>query len=141
MDIRPITPDFAASPQISVADVATAAAQGYRTLICNRPDGEEPGQPDWAAIEAAAKAAGMETFFLPVSNAVGLTLDTVEGFEAALANAPKPVLAYCRSGTRSTMAWGVASAATTDPDTLVEAASKFGYDLNGLRPAMDSRRA
>ena len=140
MDIRPITPDFAASPQISVADVATAAAQGYRTLICNRPDGEEPGQPDWAAIEAAAKAAGMETFFLPVSNAVGLTLDTVEGFEAALANAPKPVLAYCRSGTRSTMAWGVARAATTDPDTLVEAASKFGYDLNGLRPAMDSRR-
>ncbi|MDV4167482.1 TIGR01244 family sulfur transferase [Rhodovulum sp. FJ3] len=140
MDIRPITPDFAASPQISVADVATAAAQGYRTLICNRPDGEEPGQPDWAAIEAAAKAAGMETFFLPVSNAVGLTLDTVEGFEAALANAPKPVLAYCRSGTRSTMAWGVASASTTDPDTLVEAASKFGYDLNGLRPAMDSRR-
>jgi sulfide:quinone oxidoreductase len=83
----------------------------------------------------------METFFLPVSNAVGLTLDTVEGFEAALASAPKPVLAYCRSGTRSTMAWGVASAATTDPDTLVEAASKFGYDLNGLRPAMDSRRA
>ncbi len=140
MDIRPITPDFAASPQISVADVATAAAQGYRTLICNRPDGEEPGQPDWAAIEAAAKAAGMETFFLPVSNAVGLTLDTVEGFEAALASAPKPVLAYCRSGTRSTMAWGVASASTTDPDTLVEAASKFGYDLNGLRPAMDSRR-
>lgn len=140
MDIRPITPDFAASPQISVADVATAAAQGYRTLICNRPDGEEPGQPDWAAIEAAAKAAGMETFFLPVSNAVGLTMETVEGFEAALANAPKPVLAYCRSGTRSTMAWGVASASTTDPDTLVEAASKFGYDLNGLRPAMDSRR-
>ena len=140
MDIRPITPDFAASPQISVADVATAAAQGYRTLICNRPDGEEFGQPDWAAIEAAAKAAGMETFFLPVSNAVGLTMETVEGFEAALANAPKPVLAYCRSGTRSTMAWGVASASTTDPDTLVEAASKFGYDLNGLRPAMDSRR-
>ena len=140
MDIRPITPDFAASPQISVADVATAAAQGYRTLICNRPDGEEPGQPDWAAIEAAAKAAGMETFFLPVSNAVGLTMETVEGFEAALASAPKPVLAYCRSGTRSTMAWGVASASTTDPDTLVEAASKFGYDLNGLRPAMDSRR-
>ena len=92
MDIRPITPDFAASPQISVADVATAAAQGYRTLICNRPDGEEPGQPDWAAIEAAAKAAGMETFFLPVSNAVGLTLDTVEVFEAALANTPKPVM-------------------------------------------------
>lgn len=140
MDIRPITPDFAASPQISVDDVATAAAQGYRTLICNRPDGEEFGQPDWAAIEAAAKAAGMETYFLPVSNAVGLTMETVEGFEAALANAPKPVLAYCRSGTRSTMAWGVASASTTDPDTLVEAASKFGYDLNGLRPAMDSRR-
>lgn len=140
MDIRPITPDFAASPQISVADVATAAAQGYRTLICNRPDGEEFGQPDWAAIEAAAKAAGMETFFLPVSNAVGLTMETVEGFEAALANAPKPVLAYCRSGTRSTMAWGVASAPTTDPDTLVEAASKFGYDLNGLRPVMESRR-
>ncbi len=139
MDIRPITPDFAAAPQIAATDLPEAARRGFRTLICNRPDGEEPGQPDFAEIEKAASELGMAVHYLPISNAVGLTTETVDALEKLLAKAERPVLAFCRSGTRSTMAWGMAMSASEDPETLIRAAATAGYDLAPLRPAMEMR--
>ncbi|HKP79063.1 MAG TPA: sulfur transferase domain-containing protein, partial [Phenylobacterium sp.] len=65
-DFRRVTDDFTTAPQISVADVAEAARQGFKTVISNRPDGEEPGQPPAAEFEAAAQAAGLAFFHIPV---------------------------------------------------------------------------
>jgi uncharacterized protein (TIGR01244 family) len=65
-DFRRVTDDFTTAPQISIADVAEAARQGFRTVINNRPDDEEPGQPSSAEIEAAARAAGLAYFHIPV---------------------------------------------------------------------------
>lgn len=141
MDIRQLTPEFAVAPQITVADVAEAARLGFRTLVCNRPDGEAADQATFGAIAEAAEAAGMAVHFLPVDNRVGLTLDTVEALETVLAEAEAPVLAYCRSGTRSTFAWGLAMARSAEIDTLIAAAARGGYDISRLRPAMAARKA
>ncbi|MGB8623714.1 MAG: TIGR01244 family sulfur transferase, partial [Paracoccaceae bacterium] len=107
MDINRIAEDFSAAPQITPDDVAEAARAGFRTIICNRPDDEVPDQPQAADVAAAAKAAGLEFRHIPFSGG-NLTPETVAAFEAALADCPGPVLAYCRSGTRSTMCWGLA---------------------------------
>ncbi|MEZ5922799.1 MAG: TIGR01244 family sulfur transferase [Hyphomicrobiaceae bacterium] len=102
-----VTPDFSVSGQISVSDVADLAAQGFRSLICNRPDGEQAGQPSFRDIAEAAKAAGLEAVYVPVVSGRMTAVD-VDAFRAALAKLPAPVLAYCRSGTRSLNIYSVA---------------------------------
>ena len=98
-DFRRVTEDFTTAPQISVADVAEAARQGFTAIICNRPDGEDPGQPTAAEIAAAAHAAGLTYTQIPVRGAPGPA--EVEAMRQAVDAAAGPVLAYCRSGTRS----------------------------------------
>jgi sulfide:quinone oxidoreductase len=100
VDVREITPEFAVAGQISSADVADLAARGFRSLICNRPDDESWGQPDFASIAAAAKAAGLEAAYVPVVSG-RMTPADVDAFRTALGNLPAPTLAYCRSGARS----------------------------------------
>ena len=107
MKITPLTPEFSVSPQIRPEDVAGIAAAGYRAILCNRPDGEDAGQPPYAAVEAAARAAGLEVLHVPVVSGA-ITRGDVEGFRAAVADLPAPVLAYCRSGTRCAHLWGMA---------------------------------
>ena len=100
MDIRTIDARLSVSPQIRPEDVPAIAAAGYRTIICNRPDGEDAGQPPAAAIAAAAEASGLAFTHLPV--VPGQASDTDAALMAnALGNLPGPVLAYCRSGSRS----------------------------------------
>mgnify|MGYP000944365633 CR=1 FL=1 len=103
-----LSPDFAASGQITPEDLPEIAALGYRTVMCNRPDGEEAGQPDFARIEAAAQALGLATPHVPVISG-GLTPENVEAFRAAIAELPGPVFAYCRSGARCQRLWQLAS--------------------------------
>ena len=110
MDIRRISEDYAVTGQITSADVPALAAAGFRTLICNRPDGEQPDQPRAREIEAAARAAGLEFRFIPVVSGQ-LTHDDVAEMARALHEAPGPVLAYCRSGARSTQLHALASQA------------------------------
>ena len=97
--MTPIDPDFAVAPQIRPEDVAAIAAQGFRAILCNRPDDEETGQPAFAEIAAAAEAAGMPAAWVPVRSGM-ITEQDVEDFRAAMAALPKPVFAYCRSGAR-----------------------------------------
>jgi uncharacterized protein (TIGR01244 family) len=104
MNVSRIDPDYAAAGQIAPGDVATIAAQGYRSLMCNRPDGEEFGQPSFAEIAAAADAAGLATAHVPVVSGQ-ITADDVEAFRAAMAALPGPVFAYCRSGARCQHLW------------------------------------
>ena len=101
-DFRRVNDSITVSPQVAEADMARAAAEGFVLVINNRPDGEDPSQPPGAAIEAAARAAGMDYLHVPVRG--GPTPEQVETVRAAVEAAQGPVLAFCRSGTRSTSA-------------------------------------
>ena len=131
-DIRQVTKDFAVAPQIAPADMALAAGQGFVLVINNRPDGEAPDQPDSAQMEAAAKAAGLAYVHIPVRG--GPTPDQVEAVADAISGAKGPVLAFCRSGTRSinTGSLGQAASGARLRDELVRLGADAGYDLSGV---------
>lgn len=129
MDIRRVTPDLAVSPQISPEEIAAVKAAGFASIVCNRPDGESFDQPAFAEVEAAAQAAGLATLFLPVAGG-GMTQAHVDAMEEAWPDLPKPVLAYCRSGTRSITLWALSQRNHGDRDAMVAAAHNAGYDLS-----------
>lgn len=136
-DFRPLVDGVYASPQIELADVAAAKALGIALIINNRPEDESPDQVPGAQIEAAARAAGIDYLAIPVTHA-GFSEPQVEAMAAALKDAGGPVLAYCRSGTRSTLLWALARAAQGDsPDSLATAAARAGYDLGPIRSLLD----
>ncbi|MCR9270482.1 MAG: protein tyrosine phosphatase family protein [Henriciella sp.] len=132
LDLRKVTDGFAVAPQIDEGDVQAIADAGYKTIIANRPDGEGGiEQPRMGAIRTAAEAAGLTFVAIPFSGAP--TPDILERFGAALAEAPSPVLAYCRTGTRSITAWALTHAGQGAGDDIVDAAAGAGYDLSQLR--------
>lgn len=133
-DIRQVTPDFAVAPQLAPSDMAEAAGRGFRLVINNRPDGEDAGQPSSAEMEAAVRAAGMDYVHIPVRG--GPTPEQVELNRQAVDSAGGPVLAFCRSGTRSIVTWsiGQALAGRQDRQTLVDQGAAAGYDLSGVLP-------
>jgi sulfide:quinone oxidoreductase len=104
--------------------------------MSNRPDGEEPGQPTAAEVEAAARAAGLEFRWLPVVMPT-LSQDDARAFGVALDEMPGPTLAFCRTGTRSTVLWALSQAGERPADELIAAAARAGYDLEGLRPRLE----
>jgi uncharacterized protein (TIGR01244 family) len=104
MQSKPISDSFTVAAQIAPEDVPAIAGEGYRSIMCNRPDGESPDQPPFAAIEAAARAEGLAVAFVPVISGQ-ITPEDVEVFRAALADLPEPVFAYCRSGARCQNLW------------------------------------
>lgn len=131
MEIRRLSDDFAVSPQITVEDLPAIWAAGYRTIICNRPDGEEAGQTDAADIEAAARRIGFEFIFIPaISGRVAMphAIQT----RKALEDAPKPVFAYCRTGTRCTVIWSLMMLGEMEDADILAAATAAGYDMSGL---------
>ena len=101
MQYRQLTEDYSVSPQISVDDVRLIKEAGFNSVICNRPDDEDAGQPNHDEIQKAAEAAGMTFRWIPVVSGQ-MTTQNVEDQAAALNDLPAPVLAYCRSGTRCT---------------------------------------
>lgn len=126
-----------ASPQIGLADVAEAAARGFGLIINNRPESESEDQTPGAEIEVAARAAGLGYVAIPVTHA-GYSRSQVDAMTTALASSERPVLAYCRSGTRSTLLWALAEASRgADPDALSAAAAQAGYDLAPIRALID----
>ena len=126
-----------ASPQIQVADLESAAAQGVTLIINNRPDGEAPEEPQGAEIEAAARAAGIDYLAIPIGHS-GFSEPQVEAMQQALTEASGKVLGYCRSGTRSTLLWSLAQArAGVDPELIAVSARDAGYDVSPVRAAMD----
>lgn len=134
---RQITPTVFASPQIGLDAIPQAAALGVVRIINNRPEDESDDQTPGAAIEAAARAAGIDYVAIPVTHA-GFSQGQVDAMVAALDGAAGPVLAYCRSGTRSTLLWALARAKAGDsPDALAASAAAAGYDVGPVRPLMD----
>ncbi|NQX96029.1 MAG: TIGR01244 family phosphatase [Erythrobacter sp.] len=136
-DFRKLSETVFASPQIEIADVESAKAQGVTLIVNNRPDGEDPSAPQSAEIEAAAKVAGLSYVSIPVGHS-GFSEPQIDQMVAALETADGAALAYCRSGTRSTFLWALAKAKQGgDPEAIVSAAMSAGYDVGSIRPMLD----
>ncbi len=131
MDLRKLTDDFSVSPQVDVDHMREIAGAGFKSVICNRPDNEDPGQPDCDSIFEAATAEGLESRWIPVSGGM-FTPESLSEFRKALEELPRPVLAYCRSGTRCTMLWAITQHGAMDDADIAERAAKAGYDVSGL---------
>ena len=130
-DIRRVTDAFAVAPQISEQDVEEIAAAGYKTIVANRPDGEGGvDQPRMGPIRAKAESLGLTFAALPFSGAP--TPEVVERMSNILAEAPQPVLAYCRTGTRCITAWALVHAGQGNGEDIISAAANAGYDLSSL---------
>lgn len=127
MTLRPLSPTVSVSAQLAPGDMPALAAAGFGRVISNRPDGEDPGQPSAAAMEAAARDAGLDFVWVPVSGLPGT--DQVATVRATLADGV-PTVMFCRSGMRSTAAWAMAQRLEgADADSLRETAATAGYDL------------
>ncbi len=136
--IRQINESISVAPQIAVEQVAEIAAAGFKTIVNNRPDDEDAGQPSGNAIRAAAEAAGLKYVSIPVTHA-GFSHPQIDAMTQALTDSDGPVLAYCRSGTRSCNLWALAAAkAGRNPNLLLAQAEDAGYDLRGIRPMLDA---
>lgn len=130
---RSINEKISVSPQISLDDIAAAKAEGVTLIVNNRPDGEEPGAPQSADIEAAAKAAGINYIGIPITHS-GFSAPQVDAMISALDGAEGKTLAYCRSGTRSTLLWALAQAKQgVSPDEIARLAGNAGYDITPVR--------
>lgn len=135
MELKPLSGDLTVTAQIMPEDLGAIAAAGFRQIICNRPDGETPGQPSFAAIEKAASAAGLKAICLPVAGPP-LPAEVIAAFGEAIDSGSGPTLAYCRSGMRSTMLWAMSQSGKRDPGAILAAASAAGYDLTPLAPML-----
>ena len=134
---RTLTQEIMVAPQIGIDAVAEAKAQGVALIINNRPEGESDDQTPGEEIASAARRAGMDYVAIPVTHA-GFSEGQMKAMTAALAGTDRPILAYCRSGTRSTLLWALAEASTGHhPDDLAQAAADAGYDLTSIRPLLD----
>jgi uncharacterized protein (TIGR01244 family) len=127
MKIVKLTDYLAVSAQITPDDVADIAAAGYKVLVNNRPDGEEGTQPSGAAIAAAARVAGLEYHYMPVT-AQSFPGPDFDAISDLLDDPTRPVLAFCRSGTRCANLW-VASRAAPDREQAIATAKQGGFDL------------
>jgi uncharacterized protein (TIGR01244 family) len=143
---RKVTDTFYAAPQISAADVTAAKERGITLIINNRPDGEEPSAPQGRDIAAAANAAGIAYIAIPVTHA-GFSRPQIDAMMTALKHADGKVadgkvLAYCRSGTRSTLLWALAQAASGEsPRVIAIRAEEAGYDVSPIAMMIDALAA
>jgi uncharacterized protein (TIGR01244 family) len=135
---RTLADDFSVSPQLAAEDFAELAAAGYKTVINNRPDGEEPGQLTAAEAQQLAQEQGLNYVHIPVK-IPDLTTAIVDQFSTALTDNPGPILAHCKSGTRSCVLWTMATARqnTMSLEALMQCAAQGGYDLARMRPLIE----
>ncbi|KIN60723.1 DUF442 domain containing protein [Sulfitobacter noctilucae] len=132
MDIRQLTPTFYVSPQIDPADMAELRAAGITHILCNRPDAEVPPSHTAAAIRTAAEAAGLTFAEQPLTHQ-SMVPDVIAQNRSLGAGTEAVTLAYCASGTRSTIAWALGEAGTRDADQIINTARDAGYDLSHMR--------
>ncbi|WP_332691890.1 TIGR01244 family sulfur transferase [Devosia sp.] len=131
MDLKRINDHVSVSGQIQPEDVASLKAAGFVAIVNNRPDGESPGQPAGAEIEAAAKAAGLDYYSIPLGRE-GVSPEMVEQTKSVLEGSAGPVFCFCRSGTRSTTLWALSQAGEMDAGEIISQAAEAGYDMSHL---------
>lgn len=141
MSFGQLSPKLFVSPQVGRAEIEAAAAQGIRTIICNRPEGEEPGQPATEQLRRWAAEAGIEHFVHQPVVAPQIQLNDARTFADTVAQSSTPVLAFCRTGTRSSILWAMAEAADgADPQQLLQTAAAAGIDLAAALPRLQAVR-
>ncbi|MGR3571219.1 TIGR01244 family sulfur transferase [Brevirhabdus sp.] len=131
MDIRPLTQTYAVTPQIAPEDMAEIRKAGFTRVVCNRPDLENPPALQGQVMAQAAQDAGLEFVYNPVVGG-GMNAANPDDQREALRDGAK-VLAYCASGTRSTVVWALSSAGTIPTDEILSATAQAGYPLEGIR--------
>lgn len=131
MEFKTLTAELAVAAQVRAADLHEIARAGFRSLICNRPDGEGNDQPVFAELEAAARGLGLVMHYLPAESGK-VTDEQGHQFGVLLAECPKPALAFCRTGMRSTTMWALSQAGTLPLPQIIERAARAGYDLKGV---------
>ena len=136
MDIRPLTDTYSVTPQIAPEDVAVIKAAGFTTVICNRPDRENPEDLQADAIRSLVEGAGMRFVDNPVTGGA-LTMENVTLQREAIDAADGPVLAYCASGNRSSIVWALALAGRRPTDELIAAGAQSGYQTAQFRDMIE----
>ncbi|MBC5783189.1 TIGR01244 family phosphatase [Ramlibacter sp. USB13] len=131
MEIRSLAPELAVAGQVRPEDVQAIARAGYRAIVCNRPDGEGADQPGFAEIERAAKEHGLAARYLPAESGK-VTDEQGRDFGRLLQELPGPVLAYCRTGMRSTTMWALSQATRRTLPDILQRAAAAGHDLKGV---------
>jgi sulfide:quinone oxidoreductase len=131
MEFRKITDEVSVSPQIAPADMQTIRAAGFTSVLCNRPDGEGADQPLFHEIEDAAKAAGLDVRYQPVVSG-RMSDEDAAAFGQVMAELPKPVLAFCRTGTRSASLCALTQARARSLPEILERTRTAGYDMAGI---------
>ncbi|MCH2078054.1 MAG: TIGR01244 family sulfur transferase [Rhodobacteraceae bacterium] len=137
MDIRRLTPAYAVTPQIEPTDVPDIAAAGFKTVICNRPNEEIPVELQAEVLRIAVEAAGMTFIDNPLVHGQ-MTMENIQVQADAQSETDGPVLAYCASGTRSSICWSLSQAGKMPTEEITKATSDAGYDLRGLAPQIDA---
>ncbi|QRF67287.1 TIGR01244 family sulfur transferase [Ponticoccus alexandrii] len=135
MEPRIITDRYHVSPQISPEDAAAIKQAGYTLVIDNRPDGEVPPDFQADAMRVAMEAAGLRFEVLPLTHQT-MHADNIMRQSEMIESAEGKVLAYCASGTRSTVVWALGKASDLGADAVLETAAQAGYNLEGLRPTL-----
>src|ERR1700688_4078413 len=131
MNIQKLNDELAVTAQISSADIGAILAGGYKSIICCRPDGEAADQPAFNALDAAARAEGIDTLYFPVQ-IDKISDEQVQEFGKALDEMPHPILAFCRSGKRATVLWALSKSSTHPVPEILAAATRAGHDLSSV---------
>ena len=131
MDIKELTANLSVSPQLLVNEMEAVAQAGFKAIICNRPDGEGPDQPSFKEIEANAQHYGLQAYYLPAESGKVSDQDGLN-FGLLLDSLPGPILAYCRTGMRSTTMWALSQAGNLPLPQILEVSQKAGYDMKAL---------
>ncbi|SFR31472.1 sulfide:quinone oxidoreductase [Yoonia tamlensis] len=131
MELNTLTAGLSASPQVMPDDLQAIKDAGFRAIICNRPDGEGGDQPTFQEVAKAAKKLGIEAVYQPI--VAGKVSDAdATAFGASLQDLPGPVLAYCRTGTRSATLWSLSQAGNLSVADILAATKNAGYDMGGV---------
>ncbi len=132
LEITPLTSEFAIAPQIALGDIATIRDRGYRAILNARPDDETGDYVRASEAEKAAHALGLAYAHAPAHNHAMFDPDTIDRFETALVDLPKPVLAHCKSGTRTAILWALVAARHRHVNDVIATLNKAGQDLEFL---------
>ena len=131
MDIKTLTPELSVAAQVGSADLPAVAQAGFRSVICNRPDGESSDQPNYSELEREAQVLGLQIRYLPAESGK-VTDEQGAAFGRLMTQLPKPVLAFCRTGMRSTTMWALSQSAQMPLPQIIEKAAQAGFDLKGV---------
>lgn len=140
MNLKRVNDSFAVTAQIDSTDVEALATQGVKSLICNRPNGEDKDQPAYGEIEATARRLGMRVSHIPVISSQ-ITDQDVQAFGNAYNTMPRPLVAYCRTGTRSIILWALDQGNKgMSSQEILSIGSNTGYDLGETVKRIESGR-